>query len=406
MENKVNNRFTIEYALIHILFQALAGIVYGFTVYYLIERGYSASMAGLCLSITNFIGFVFQPIISNFLDRSRKISVFEVTSLICIAMSIVYLFNFFVLDGSIFIFIIQIIFISLYQLIEPLLNSICNLLHLNGIEIEFGVVRALGSFSYGVICVAFGFLTNLYSYFSVIIGGFVFSIILTLIFIFLRNDYSHLQKVSSTTIDKGRLVSFSKFLKDHKYYVFVCLFLVGILFGYLSIDNFMYLVVENVGGDSSDLGLILGIKALFETFGMILFAKLVKKIDIVKLLSISAVGFIIKIASVTFSNSIFLIYLSQIAQTISFAFVFPGMVEYANKTMKKSESIRGQALFSMSICLGSVISSSICGVVSDNFGVSAMCKLSLIVTALSSVGFIYYLIKDSKKHHEQAQRIY
>lgn len=393
--DSLNRSFSFKNAFVHFSYQALAGIIYGFSVYMFIERGFNSSTAGVAMAIANFLGLVLQPAISNFLDKTKKITVFEVLLVISIMISVIYICNSFVENGSFFIVIIYIFSIILFAAIEPLINSISNVLQINNIDVNFSRARACGSFSYGIVCMAFGVLTENYSYPAVIFGGFSFALLLTFASLLIRNSFKKIDKVE-VVYENIENISFMEFIKTNTKFILLCVCLVGIFFAYTCQDNFMYLIVENVGGDSKDMGIVLGLKAILEGVVMFGFYQLLKRFKLNTILITSIIFFTVKSFSLSIVKTVELVYASEIFQMFSFALIIPSMIEYINTNIDTRASFRANALFTMTITGGAIISSLLGGTVADNLGVNAMNYMSLIVSFVSSLCFILILIKEQK----------
>lgn len=399
MENRldITKRLNVEHALIHIAYQAMAGIVYGFSVYLLLQRGFSSSTAGFCMAFANMLSLLIQPFVSNFLDRTNKITVFEMMIITSILMLTLYLINCSATNASVLLVITFVLCVGIYSSLEPLFNSLCSVFQRNGINIEFGKARALGSLSYGVVCTIFGVLTNSYSYIVVMIGGCVFALLIVLICLIIRSDFNKCKLKEIKNHDQEeKTIGFKEFVANNKKYMILCLCLTGIFLGYTLVDNFTILVVENVGGNSQDMGIVLGIKAGLEAICIFFYSDIRKRFKLNTLLKFSMFSFILKALAYRLAKSTLTIYLIQIIQIFSFAIIIPAMVEYVNVNMDKMVAIRGQAFFTMTIVLGSTFSSLFGGLISDHYGVTAMVFVGFVVTVISAFGFVITLGSNKK----------
>lgn len=391
-------KISVDHALAHVGYQALAGVIYGFSIYTLMARGFNSAVAGLSLAFANLTSLSIQPIVSNFLDRSKKITIFEMCSITTVLMFALYVVSNFAKNGSIFYFVIFTLAVGIYSSLEPLFNTIYTVFNNNGINIRFGKARAFGSVSYGLVCALFGFLTDSYSYLAVLIGGSIFALILVIITFVIRKDFYQAEKHPVEEEDL-KTVGFLEFVKNNKKYMLLCLFLTGIFYGYLAVDNFTILVIENLGGTSKDNGLILGIKACLEGIAIFSISKIRKHIKLENLLIIAAISFILKSFCIYSATAKSTVYLAQIIQMFSFAMMLPGMVEYADVKLPTNVAVRGQAFFTMTIGLGSVIASIVAGNIINVSGVKASNFVALIVTIISATGFIITLLFGDRLDH-------
>lgn len=379
--------------LIHSVFQMLAAIVYGFGIYMLIERGYSSSVAGICFSLVNLFSLVFTPFISNYLDNTDKFTIIDLIIVFSVLVTVLYGINYFLDSKCLLLSIVFIVGNGLYVTLDPFVNSISSKLGTYGVDVPFTSARAIGSISYGVMCAVFGYISSVFSYLSVIIGGFVFSMVLSILGIVL-NKYFKKAKNNSIAIEveKEDTISFKEFVTNNIPFLILCLFLTGIYVGYTTTDNFMLLVTENVGGTSKDMGYLLAYKAILEGVAILAFPLLLKKVRLETTLYIAVIGFAIKQLIIALAPNIFFLYIGETFQMVSFSILVPGMIEYVNNYLKKREIIRGISLTSLTIGVGSTISSSIAGYISDLYSTTTMNMFGLIITIISSVGFIITIL--------------
>lgn len=394
MESNLDKKFSLQNVLILSAYEACCAIVFGFGVYMLLQRGFTSSIAGLVFAVSHILGLLLQPIIADYLDKSNKISIFDINAILAILMVIAFFSYLFVSNGSIFILIIFVICTTSVALIEPLLNSISSVLKVNNINVVFSTARACGSFVYGVTSILFGVLTNKFSYFAVIVGGLVLSIIFSISSFIFNSNYKKIEK-NKVSLNEENDIPFDVFIKNNKKFLLLCLCLVGIFFGYMAGDNFIYLIIDNIHGNSEDMGIVLGVKAILEGMVMVNFSKLSKHFKLNTLLSISVTAFTLKSLCYYLAKSTTLIYACQLTQMISFALILPGMIEYIDLHMNSKVAIRGNSLFTMTISAGSIIASLLGGYLSDNYGVSSLCLVAFIATLISNILFI--LILNLKK---------
>ena len=394
MENNLDSKFSLQNILILTSYQACCAIVFGFGIYMLLQRGFSSSIAGVVFAVSYILGLLLQPILADYLDKSTKISIFDIIIILAIIMIIAFIAYFFVSNGSIFILIIFVFSTTAVSVLEPLLNSISSVLKVNNINVVFSTARACGSFVYGITSMLFGVLTNKFSYFAVIVGGLVVSIIFT-VFSFIFNSNYKKVKTNRVLLNEDNDIPFDEFIKNNIKFLLLCFALVGIFFGYMAGDNFIYLIIDNIHGNSEDMGIVLGVKAILEGIVMVNFSKLSKRFKLNTLLSIAVTAFTLKSLCYYLAKTTFLVYACQTIQMISFALLLPGMIEYIDLHMNSKVAIRGNSLFTMTITAGAIIASLLGGYLSDNYGIRTLCLVAFIVTLISNILFI--LILNLKK---------
>ena len=166
-------------------------------------------------------------------------------------------------------------------------------------------------------------------------------------------------------------------------------------FGHTLINNYLYQITVNVNGNSQDLGSLQAFSALLELPAMIFFATLQKRFGCRKLLQASAVFFIIKIVITLFATNIFLLYLSMVFQSLSFAVFIPGSVHYVNEVMLPNDAVKGQAFVTGMITTANLLSSLLGGILLDQSGVFTMLTIGTIVTIIGA-GITIYSLQQSQ----------
>ncbi|MDO4501356.1 MAG: MFS transporter [Erysipelotrichaceae bacterium] len=392
----MNNKINTKYILIQVFYQAIASVAWGFGIYSLMARGFDSGQAGLCMAFSNVVSLVLQPAASNYIDNSKKHTVFEVLVLEALIMMVLFIANCYIHSAGLMLATVFIFAFGIYSAVEPLINTISSKFAGAGIEIEYSKARSAGSLSYAVMCIIFGRLTVIYPYTVVLYGALLFAVSLILTIILIRKDYGEVKDREVKKI-KEKDISYLEFIKNNKNFMVLCLFATGIFFGYTCIDNFMLLVTEEVGGNSGDMGSILGFKAVVEGIAIFFFVKLRKKISLEWMLKICAIAFLLKSIATSLSPNVFALYVTQLLQMASFAFYMPSMVEYVNTYLNPKEVTRGQAMITMTLIFATMFSSSIGGNVANIFGTKSMEWLATFVTLFASAGF-YLTVKSLFKN--------
>ena len=92
MEKQINLKHSLSFFFLH----AITCIIYGFSVYTLKERGFSASNAGYFLAVSSFIAIFLQIFLADICDKSKKISVFEMSVICALLIFVCAVCNYFI----------------------------------------------------------------------------------------------------------------------------------------------------------------------------------------------------------------------------------------------------------------------------------------------------------------------
>ena len=133
------------------------------------------------------------------------------------------------------------------------------------------------------------------------------------------------------------------------------------------------------------MGTAVFIAALLELPTMALIDKIMKKISVKNLLLISGTAFLVKTLLMLIAPNMVLVYISQAMQMLAYAVFIPVSAYFVNQTMARLDQVKGQAYINVSITLGGVFSSLVCGRLLDIKGPHFMLTVSLAVTAIGLV---------------------
>ena len=161
------------------------------------------------------------------------------------------------------------------------------------------------------------------------------------------------------------------------------------------INDFMIRIVNELGGNETELGYANFLQAILELPVMALIGFVLKKINAERLLMISGLAFFIKILILVFAKNMPVMYLSQSFQLFAYAVFVPAGAYYVSKTMDESDQVKGQAFVTSAITIGGVFSNLISGVILDHLGIKVMLITGTVVCAVGVIIAIYAL---RKKH--------
>lgn len=395
----MRERLNLDHMWIHLLYQAMAAVTYAFGTYSLLSRGFTASEVGILLAITDICGFIFQMKMSDFLDNSRKYDVFQATAALTFLIVIVYIFNFILRTPSLYLSIVYVLGLTIFNGLYPLINSLSKAFNDNGLDIHFGVARACGSFSFGITCIAFGFITNKYSYTYVTGSLIVISIILFIVLLLTNRHFSGIRTQRADKKEDDDLISYRDFLRNHVLFILVSIGITCINSGFVITEVFMLPIVEDLGGTSLDSGIIQGIKAIFEVPVIYNFHRIEKRFKITHIMTVAGISHVLKALVLCVSRSLVPVYVSQLLQCTSYALLLPGSISYIDKVMNRRELVRGHAFSAMVSTVIGTVCNSLGGYAIELYGTRTMCFLSLLITAIGTIIVAIYLPKDLGKYY-------
>ena len=387
----IKRRLEVCYTALQAIYYASCAFMCGYGSYILVSIGYDSATVGIILSSACLLSFVVNPFIANLSDRSKKYNIFTIGNIIAWVSFFLCIYASFQSIVSIKTTISFILLRASVSVIEPFINSIPGKLEENGVEIKFGVGRSIGSLSYAIFSTIAGFLTEIYPYQIVYVLNIAAYIIAILTYFFLKRSYNALPEAIER--EKEETITYTEFVKRHSIFIALCVALVGIYVGYVMVDNLMILIIDNVNGTESEMGLILGIKALVEIPIIFFYDKLEKRFSNEVLLKVAAFGFAIKSLLMYLAKSTTLMFVAQVFQPFGLALMVPSFVSFINRIMDKKEAVRGQSLFVMAQILSTIIATLCGGKIASAYSVSAMLLFAFTVNIISSIAFCLLLKK-------------
>ena len=406
----MEKRLNVSYAGIQATYWMVYAVVGSFASVFLLARGYSNSEIGVILAVANVVAVVLQPMVADFADRSKKVSLVGLIEIMTIVMMLFMVGLFVFQQKSLALSVIFLMLLAWHTSLQPLINSLNFKLEESGVKINFGVARSMGSLFYSILCAFMGTLVETYSVSIMPVSGVVVILMLMASLLATKKMFDKaaaaklsggskeatIATVKEAAEDEAEEINLIDFLKRNKVFLILNIGVLGIFFSNNVLNNYMIQIVTNVGGDSEDMGRILSIMAFLEIPLMVCAGFLRKKFSCELMLKVAAVGFTIKIALHYMATSVAMLYFAQLFQLISFGLFLPVMVMFINEVMSKGEAVKGQAFFTMMSTVASIIGSLVGGVILDLSGAKMLTLVATLITAAGTAILIMSVDKVKK----------
>ena len=383
---KLNTRkLMMQYCILQGAYWASFCVIYAFATVFLLSRGFESSMIGVIIAAGNILGVVLQPVVASIADRSEKISLHKLTAILSGVMILLLVLLYFVPNGLIAVAVLFLLTDTFLQVIQPLVNSVSVYYVNQGVSVDFGAARGIGSLSYAAASYVLGIAVEKFGTRSILVAGILVALVLLITVLSMpvlsSSAASRPKEKEPEQNDSGLLV----FADRYKNFM---LTLAGItlLFTFHNMNNaYLIKVIENVGGTSADMGRMLSIAAVTELPVMFLFSRISKHFKSSTLLMVSGVFFAIRAAGFMLAGNVMIMYLVAMLQIGSFALYIPLSVYYVNETMLDQDKFKGQAVMTATNTLGGVFGSLFGGFLIDNAGVGAMNTVCFGMAAAGAV---------------------
>lgn len=387
MENRKTN--ICCYLLFGLLFIIML-TVYGYGVYFLKNLGLSYVGIGTTIAISALLASILQPILGRIADTYHY--PWQRILLILNLILIISILSMFILPNN-HSYLMFALMIIASGCMYPFITYSPFYYEHHGIKTNFGVARGFGSLTFTVFALIIGFALRDMNFMVIPLFSLASSIMMMII-ICLLPDYGYKDNFEKRDFRKN---IFSK------YPVFT-LFLVSLIF-LMTFQNlfecYMINIIENVGGNISNVGISNSLAAVLELPVMFIFIKILDKADAKKLIIIASLFYIVRSIMICFAQDIVIIYLSQILQMLTFALIVPASVHLTNDMIEDNDQYEAQAFLGATVTVGLIFANFIGGNVLQLYGIDVLLQVLVLLTVLGSVfALITLAFNDKFKHLE------
>ncbi|MGX7420598.1 MFS transporter [Carnobacterium gallinarum] len=387
---------TVRYSFLQSTYWMGFCAIFAFATIFLLDKGFTGKEVGIILAMANIGAAIIQPIVASFADQTQKITLKEMISIFAL---LVIILSILLINLPTIQWVVALLFISISTLmltIQPLLNSLIFEYINQGISINYGLARGLGSLSFAAMSFILGFIVSKFSpailpYLYILFYGLVGLIAYSFK---TPTKMAGKQKIERAASKKG--LKITELINFFKGYPQLLILLIGIccLFIFHNIINtYLIQIMHHVGGGDSDFGISLAVAASVELPMMMAFTFLVRKVKGSTLLKMAAFFFTIKAVVFLFAPSVGMIYFGQGLQFLSFALYIPASVYYINGIMRPEDKVKGQAIVIVAMTLGGVFGNLLGGVLLDSYGIFIMLLAGLISSLLGTI-LVFYSVKE------------
>jgi len=165
-------------------------------------------------------------------------------------------------------------------------------------------------------------------------------------------------------------------------------------------ENYLIEIFRPLGGDSGSVGVALFIATLIEMPVLLWFDQVRRRISDHWLLKFSGLAFLLKAVLFYFAPSVTAIYSIQLLQAVSYAFLSPTQVYYANEKISPADMVKGQAFITASYTLGCALGNFSGGQLLEFLSLPAMLLSGIVMAALGTAILFLTVDKSDLKRKE------
>ena len=375
----------IDFALVQAIYWMLYTVAGSFVSVLLLEKDYTNASIGTIIAVGSVLAILLQTVITHVTDRSSRLDSIGMIKILTLLLAAGVFAVLWIGEKSVALTIAYVGVIILHTAMHPFVNALSFKLEETGLQVNYGVGRSMGSLAAGGISFVLGYLVVWFQPEIVLYLALVNLALLTLV-IFATGHHYKKTMSSHKDIPKNfdaaknparQSIGMLEFMRRNRLFAFMSLGIIALFFGNVIQENFTLQIVQGIGGDTSDMGVVILLLCVCEMPAMIAFHKLKMRFSYVFLLRLSAVFFTIKI---------FVMYLAD------------SMVSFIDAIMDKGEALRGQAMFTVAITLGNIIGSVAGGMILDLCSSKMLLLTGTLVSAAGTL-LIVLLVKPVSASH-------
>ena len=378
--------WTLRYIIINATYFAVYSGIHAYSSVFLLEKGFSNTLIGITLALANILSVIFQPLVAGLIDKQGKLTNRNVSMASTTLLLIGSILLLMIKNGIVAIFIIFALIYMVQMVYQPIITAMYFEYEAAGCHIYYGLARGLGSAGFAVTSVFTGMAIGKFGVSILMILDIIFLTIALIVLFFFKKPAVKASDPAKDEVAHNNLFSFIKTYPGFMLFVLgaVCFF-----FAHNAINDYMIQIITPLGGTEAQMGTAVFIAAILELPTMALIDKVMKKISCRNLLLIAGAAFLIKTLLMLIAPNMAVVYISQAMQMFAYAVFIPVSAYFVNQTMKRLDQVKGQAYVNVSITLGGVFSSLVCGRLLDIKGPNFMLTVSLVVTTIGlAIAFI------------------
>lgn len=387
-----------KYRILQGLYWMNACVAYGYGISYLKEMGFSAGYLGILFAVFSLIAALIQPVVGRIVDKSKRFHWKTVLLILTAAMMALTASLLVVKDGiaSALLFCFYAMFCTITM---PMINVVCFYYEHRGTDMNFGLARGIGSLTYALLSLLIGRLVaplgmEVIIWIGLIVAAATF--LSTLSFPY----YGPIESTEKKTDRKAKKNPIAFLRYYPAFFLMVAACACFMTFQNMT-SNYMVMILEEVGGNNANLGVVLALAAVFEIPVMFLTGALVKRFPTWWLMTFAGAVYAVRGVLYYFAKDVTGIYLLQILQPFSYAVLIGVQVYFSDQCMEEEDLATGQAFLGMSMAIGSTLGFFAGGVFIDRFGVGSMLLASSAIAACGTVlAVISSLMCTAKKKAE------
>lgn len=392
MKDKRTLWLNIHYAFIQgFHWIMMASLVYAVSVFR--GRGLAEDKIGICLAIAPLVSIAVQPGVASLADRIvEKVPLKYIASM---------LLGFSILGNIIWIYagrsnilslVVFVIFGATIYSISPLYSSMAMQFSKNGHSINFSVGRGIGSLMYAIASVLFGRVVDEFGI-DVLVYINILVLVATLLIVISFETFHG--KKREKTQNKPHSVWY--IMKKNKKFVYFLIASFLLFTGNSMTISFLIDVVKKLGGGNTELGYCQFVLAISELPIAFLFVKVKNRIGLQKILQISSVFMILKMANILLAPTLNVLIFGHLFQSLGNGAYWAASVYYVEEVIPPEDRVKGQSLmYIASSGLSGAAANVVSGYIVNNYDVQKLVTIGIVVGLIGMICMQYAMHQEKE----------
>lgn len=368
-----------RYNFLHLFYWFTVCCINGFIAVFLQYKGLSNTEIGIVSGGSCVATIFLSPFMSSLISKIKGLTIKRLMTYILVSTFFMYLIMAYL---PIPVFLLMGLYIVMYALnlsTVPMLTMIAMNYINEGINVNFGLARGLGSASWATSALVFGQVISFVDT-SILSVAYAFFSCLTLAILYT------LPESQVTQSQKKKEGSVFTVIKKYKTFFFLLLGFCFMFAGATSLGTYLINIVKNLGGNTSLYGVCMFAMAFSELPIMMSVPRLMKKFNSVTLILVASIFYVLRNYTIGLAPNLVILIIGMMFQGLSYG-LFTGVITYyVTFTLETQDQMAGQTMIGiMTSGIGSTLGNVLGGILQDTIGLNALFMFVYMMTALGTI---------------------
>lgn len=383
MKQKSSDNLTVYYGLVQWTYWLGNAVLGAFASKFLLTIGLTNTRLSLLLALCGLLAAISSPLLGSLIDRKPTLSTAHLLYAFGAGlMAVGVLILCFPYDATLLMAVLFGIGYVFVQILQPFINALGVECINQGYQISFGFSRASGAFGYAISAFLTGILVDRIGIVTIPVATIITYSGMVLTVAFLRKKKN--ANPACGTPKKSANLNPIRFLKRYPTYAGLLAGMILIYFSHGFVNTFCLQILETKGGTSTSVGISTAVAAVFEIVPMLCAPFLLKHFRLGNLLRFSGIFYTVKSLGSLLAPNVYAYYAVQFFQLPAWGIMAISIVFYVNETVDHEHSSQGQAFAGMTLTVGNLLCTLICGILIDNIGINRTLIIATIVCAVGA----------------------